>query len=317
MRRLLDKTVVAAPQDVRVLRLHSWAQLSDRQYEEGLNTILALLKAVSDDDPAERQSQIHYAGSAFGFALVAIPAAKPELLGQIDDIHDAVLATVSPDSLPIFREAETSMRNSVSAEIASIMQAQADDSEQITAERQAATDRLRQQQQEIESEGQERQAQARRVRETAHASLTALAQEAAPYQRELARLQAEVNSLYAIRNSKVEDYEKEAYDPQIAAVETQISFVQANLAPLVAEYNRIEQNAIMALNALGSRYQQLGRVHHANKTRLRKNEPDNKAGLSARFKTQLRVQTRLAAHLALDFDAEKARVLGAREDEKR
>jgi len=318
MRRLLDKTVVAAPQDVRVLRLHSWAQLSDRQYEQGLNTILALLRVArgGDGDATERQNEIQYSGAAFGFAVVAIPAVKPELLAQIDDIHDAALAVIAPESLAVFQDAETSMRNKVSAAIASIKQAQADDSEQVTAEKQAAADTLREQQQQLEGEAQQRQAQARSVQETAHASLGAIAQRAAPYQRELAKLQAQLSRLYALRNSKEEDFEKEAYDPQIEAVETEISFVQANLSPLVAEYNRIEQNAMMALNALGSRYQQLGRVHQANKTRMRKNENRSEAGLNARVKTQLGVQTKLAAHLALDFDAEKARVLGSGKAEK-
>lgn len=318
MRRLLDKTVVAAPQDVRVLRLHSWAQLSDRQYEQGLNTILALLRAVSaaDDDTAERQSQIQYAGAAFGFAIVAIPAVKPELLTRIDDIHAAALAVIASDSRAVFREAETSMSDKVSAAIASIKQAQADDSEQVTAEKQAAADKLREQQQQLEGEAQQRQAQARSVQETAHASLTVLAQRAAPYQRELAKLQAQRSRLNELRNSKEEDFEKEVYDPQIEAVETEIRFVQANLFPLVAEYNGIEQNAMMALNALGGRYQQLGRVHQANKTRMKKNDNRSEAGLNARVKTQLGVQTRLAAHLPLEFDAEKACVLVATESEK-
>lgn len=318
MRRLLDKTVVAAPQDFQVLRLHSWAQLSDRQYEQGLNTVLALLQVVSagEGDATERQTLIQYAGAAFGFALVAIPAVKPELLTQIDDIHDAALAAIPPDSLAMFREAETSMRNKVSAEIASIKQAQADDSEQVTAEKQADADKLREQQQQLEGEAQQRQAQARSLQEKAHASLAEIAQRAAPYQRELAKLQAQLSRLYALRNSKEEDFEKEVYDPQIAAVETELSFVQASLSPLVAEYNRIEQNAMMTLNSLGARYQQLGRVHRANKTRLKKNENRSEAGLNPRVKTQLGVQTRLAAHLPLEFDAEKACVLVPKRSEK-
>jgi hypothetical protein len=318
MRRLLDKTVVAAPQDVRVLRLHSWAQLSDRQYEQGLNTILALLLAVSggDCDAAESREQTHYAGAAFGFAIVAIPAVKPELLARIDDIHDAALAAMSPDNRAVFQDAETSMRNKVSAAIASIKQAQADESEQVAVEKQAAADTLREQQQQLEGEAQQRQAQARSVQQAAHASLTAIAQRAAPYQRELAKLQAQLSQLHALRNAKEEDFEKEVYDPQIAAVETELSFVRANLSPLVAEYNRIEQNAIMTLNSLGARYQQLGRIHKANKTRMRKNENRSETGLNAQVTAQLAVQTKLAAHLALDFDAEKADVLGVREGEK-
>jgi hypothetical protein len=318
MRRLLDKTAVAAPQDVRVLRLHSWAQLSDRQYEQGLNTILALLRTVTggDSDATERQSQVQYAGAAFGFATVAIPAVKPGLLPQIDDIHEAALAAISPDSVAAFRDAETAMSNKVSAAIASIKQAQADDSEQVTAEKQAVADKLREQQQQLEGEAQQRQAQARSLQETAHATLADIAQRAAPYQRELAKLQAQLSQLHAIRSSKEEDFEKEVYDPQILSVETEISFVQASLSPLIAEYNRIEQNAMMALNALGARYQQLGRVHQANKTRMRKNENRSEAGVNARVKTQLGVQTRLAAHLALDFNVEKDRVLEARETAK-
>jgi len=317
MRRLLEKTAAAAPKDVRVLRLYSWAQLSDRRYERGLNTILGLLRAVSgvDSDAAERQTQIQYAGAAFGFAIVAIPAVKPELLKQIDDIHDAALAAIPPDSLAMFRRAETSMRNKVSAEIASIKQAQADHSEMVAAEKQAAADKLREQQQQLEGEAQERQAQVRHVQEAAHASLAELAQKAAPYQRELTKLQAQLNRLYVLRNSKTEDFEKEVYDPQIQAVMAEMSFVQANLAPVVAEYNRIEENAIMALNALGARYQHLGRVHQANKIRMKKNKNRSEAGLNAQVRTQLRVQTRLAAHLALEFDAEKASLLEATEAE--
>ncbi len=305
MRRVLEKS--DAPDDLQLLRLRSWAQLSDRQYEQGLKTAVAMLEALgrSSAAPEETDRVVRHAGAAFGFAAVAISAVKPGLLERVDDLHEAALAAVPESHAAVFQAAETHMHDTVSAAIAGIKQEQTDESEQVATEKQQTAAALEEQQRLVEGEASQRQQQAAMIQQQATQSLMQLQQRAAPYQQELGRLNQQLGDLRSIRDSKKEDFEKKAYDPQIDALEAEIRAVQSQLSPLVAEYNQIEGNAVMALNQLGARFNHLGRMHQANRTRLRRNEKRSETGVNARVATALRLAARLATHAPLDLAAEE------------
>jgi hypothetical protein len=67
----------------------------------------------------------------------------------------------------------------------------------------------------------------------------------------------------------------------------------------------------MALRTLGIRVAGLGKMHGANRARLRQNERRSESGRDAKVATDLRTKTRLATYLPLDFDRERDLLLGS------
>ena len=314
MRATLMKTTERHPNNPELLRLLSWARLSDRQFTEGLKDIVTMIAARLEPDaksnPADVEDAIEFAGEAFGFAEVAIKEVQPSRQQQYQDIRKDFHGLLPEAAKTSFAYAEDGMRSKVQQAIQETRGEQAENSEDQKAEKEARKQELDAQQQAMQAEAAGRQQQAAQIQQTAQAMLSQLQQQAQPLFAQISRLEGELNSLLAAQGREKENVDKKRFDPLIADVRGQISGVQSNLQPLIARYNQVEQTAMGQLRALGVRVRQLGRIHGANAQRLRANDAKNANGLTVKVSTELKQLTRLATYVPLDFEKETQRVLG-------
>ena len=102
-------------------------------------------------------------------------------------------------------------------------------------------------QKKLEEEAAARKAQAAELQQAASAALQELESQAAPYFNELNRLDAELGSLLAAQSAEKERVDKARYEPSIALVRGQIASVRSDLAPIVSQYQQVDQQAVVAL----------------------------------------------------------------------
>jgi len=314
MRATLMKTAERHPKNHNLLRLLSWARLSDRQFTEGLKDISTMITARLELDaksnPADVEDAIEFAGEAFGFAEVAIKEVQPSRQEQYQELRKDLHSRLPEAAKTSFAYAEDGMRLKVQQAIQEMRGDQAENSDKQKAEQETRAQELNAQQQAMKAEAAARQQQAAQIQQNAQAILSQIQQQAQPLFAQISRLESELSSLRDAQSREKEDVDKKRFDPLIADVRGQISGVQANLQPLIDRYNQVEQTAMVQLRALGVRVQQLGRIHGANAHRLRANGAKNANGLTVKLSTELKQLTRLATYVPLDFEKEMQVVLG-------
>lgn len=313
MRLLLATSAERKPASQHVLRLLSWARLSDRQFNDGLadvSTLVALsIDPATKNDPSDTEDAIRYAGQAFGFAQVAIKEVQPSSQKRYEELRDTIDGLLPEPSKEIFAYATDQMQIKVQQALQEVRGRQADQSGQQQAEKEARKEELEARQRELEAEAAHRRQQAATIEKEARAQLQAIQQQAAPHYSQLEGFEAELSSLLNAQSREKETFDKKRFDPAIAIVRGQIAGVQATLRPLVSQYNQVEQAAMGQLAALGMRVQQLGRIHGADNLRLNSNEAKKADGKNVQVSLELKKKLRLATYLPLDFDAEADLVL--------
>ncbi len=314
MWRTLMKTAARQPGNTDVLRLLSWARLSDKQFIAGLkdiNTMIAAkLMANANANPADLQLAIYFAGEAFGFAEVAIAEVQPSQQEKHQKLRSEVFGLLPETAKVEFSDAEDGMRSKVQQAIQETRDEQAEISEEQVNEKDAREQELTEQQGAVQAEAAVRQQQAVAIQQNAQVELAQIQAQAQPLFAQLASLERRLSNLLNDQSREKEDFDKKRFDPLIADVRGEISGVQANLQPLIVHYKRVEQTAMRQLSALGVRVQQLGRLHGANARRLRANDGKSANGLTATVSAELRKLTRLATYVPLDFEKEAEVVLG-------
>jgi len=313
-RQTLMTTAKRSPDSAHILRLLSWARLSDRQFTEGLEDVSSLV-AVSAESHArtksnDMQDAVTYAGEAFGFAEIAIKEVQPTRQGRFEELRKKLDEVLPEDSKASFAYAADGMRSKVLQAIEATRGVQNENREQDKAAKESRKQELESQQQNMQAEAAHRQQQAAEIERNARAILSQIQQQAAPLFAQLAQLESELSSLQNAQSREKEGIDKQQFDPAIASVKGQISGVQSNLQPLITQYNQVEQTAMGQLTALGMRVRQLGRIHGANNHRLKANNSKKADGVNATVSSELRKWTRLATYMPLDFELETRRVLG-------
>lgn len=329
MRRALEESVQRWPHDLDLLRLHAWAQLSDRQLVDGLETTATLVDTLYrlagnpigalGDEPATGDRKpdavvegrvATFAGSAFGFATAVVEEVEPGASNRIEELRDAIREALGAGAVSTFDSTEDRVNEAAASAIGSTRATRAANSRRVAEEKLNTGASLDAQQKQLEEEAAVRKAQAAQIQQAAMATLQELESQAAPYFNELNRLDAELGSLLAAQGAEKERSDKARYEPSIAAVRSQISSVRSELAPIVGQYQQVDRQAVAALRALGIRVAGLGKMHGANRARLRQNERRSESGHDAKVSVELRTKTRLATYLPLDFDRERDLLLG-------
>ena len=330
MRRVLDESVQRWPHDLDLIRLHAWSQLSDRKIVDGLETTVTLVETLSrttgnrigalGDEPAsggpDRYAAVEFrvatfAGGAFGFASVVAEEVEPGASGRVEELRTSVRGTLGSSAVSVFDATEDRVNVAAASAIGSTKATRAANARRVAEEKVNAGASLDAEQKKLEEEAAARKAQAAELQQAARAALQELESQAAPYFNELNRLDAELGSLLAAQSAEKERVDKASYEPNIASVRGQIASVRSDLAPIVSQYQQVDQQAVVALRALGVRVAGLGKMHGANRARLRQNERRSESGRDAKVTTDLRTKTRLATYLPLNFGRERDLLLGS------
>jgi hypothetical protein len=329
MRRALEEAVDRSPHDLDLLRLQAWSQLSDRKLLDGLESTVTLVENLShsrgnqvgllgddpspadqDVDPAVESRVATFAGGAFGFAAAVIEEVEPGSSQRVDDLRASARDGLGTRAASTFDAAEDRVNEAAVSALGATKATRAANSRRVSEEKKNTGEALDAQQKQLEAEAAARQTQAVEIRQAAMAALQQLESQAAPYFNELSRLDAELGSLLAAQSVEKERADKARYEPSIALVRGQIAAVKADLAPIVSQYQQIDRQAVTALRALGIRVAGLGKMHGANRARLRQNERRSESGRDAKVSVEMRTKTRLATYMPLDFDRERELIFG-------
>jgi hypothetical protein len=330
MRRVLEDSVQRWPHDLDLIRLHAWSQLSDRKIVDGLETTATLVETLSratgnrigalGDEPVsgdrDRYAVVEFrvatfAGGAFGFAGVVVEEVEPGASGRVEELRTSVRGNLGSSAVSVFDATEDRVHVAAASAIGSIKASRAANARRVAEEKVNTGASLDAEQKQLEEEAAARKAQAAQLQQAAIAALQELESQAAPYFNELNRLDAELGSLLAAQSAEKERVDKARYEPSIAMVRGEIASVRSDLAPIVNQYQQVDRQAVMALRTLGIRVAGLGKMHGANRARLRQNERRSESGRDAKVATDLRTKTRLATYLPLDFDRERDLLLGS------
>lgn len=316
MRRTLQGAQKRDPDRPETLRLLSWARLSDKQFTEGLEDISKLVAIAIDPktkSPASsKEEAIKYAGSAFGFAEIAMKEVQPEKHERCSELRQALENLLQDDDKTCFAYEVDAMRVKVTEGLKDTLESKDQKSEEQQAEKTAKKEELEAQQQQMQAEAAHRRQQAMEIETNARMILGELQRAAAPLFAQRRIVATELNRLTSERGQQKEDVDKRRFDAAIASVRGQLDGIDGELQPLINQYNQVEQTALGQLRALGMRVNQLGKIHGANNHRLRQNDAKAANGLTGKLAADLRKRTRLATYMPLDFDAEKKRLLAGK-----
>lgn len=310
--KLLADAHDRSPRNLQVLRLLAWARLSDRRIAEGLKDVSVLVSRTQDPGEllrvAEVESILTFAGKAFGFGLAVVESVQMHEADRVNKLRRDVVAGVAERDRAVFERAEDEARDAIETEVDDVLASQDETIQDQQADKTREQARLAAEQQALEAEGAQRVTQAAAVEQRAYELLGQLQQRMAPLIQRRNILQSQLYRLQSARSAEKEEGNKKRYDPEIALVQGEISGLNSELAGLEAQFASTSQQASGVVTALGSRYRFLKRYHHMNSRRLSKNDGRAATGLTPKVAQELRVRTKLATYVPLDF-AEETKTL--------
>lgn len=312
----MQKTLISAnersPHDMNVVRLLSWARLSDRRILEGLQDVCVLSENPQGGqlpvDAAGCDAMVTYAGQAFGFADAVVDDVQPTARAKVNELIEGFDATVPAELRPAFELAKGAMRAQVLEALGEIKGQQQAEAGRQREEKDAARNQLEGEQREMEADAQQRIAEAADIRRRAEEQLLSLQQKMAPLYAQLRPLQSELAALKNKRTEAKSETEKKAFDPAIGTLKAQIAAVESQLAPMQSQYRRIAGGAASEIGARGASVAQLNQLHGRNRQKLRTNDARSELGMTPKVAQEMRVRTRFATYVPLNFKAERDRL---------
>lgn len=311
--QLLASTRERDPDNLQVLRLLSWARLSDRQIIEGLQDASVLVARTQDEsmtiDAVDVESILVFGGKAFGFGLAVVDLVQEHKADQTRNLRADVVAELGERAKVAFEKAEEEAREEVAKEIDQVQNLRATAIQEQQANNTQEQARLAAEQEALDAEGVQRKVQAAAVQQRAYEVLGRLQQQMAPLIQRRNILQSQLNQLNNRRGAEKQESDKKRYDPDIAMVQGEISGLNSELGGLESQFATVSQQASNALAALGGRYRYLELNYLANKRRMSENDGRVANGLTPKVAQDLRARTKLSRYMPLDFDVESKTVL--------